>query len=987
MSYRIDIEALRRYNADGVTSKALTEAERQRFEQAVEDALDARSSAGGAGELDATDERVFIVEDGDSLWEIADELNVDVDALLALNERDDIPDPDEIDVGDVVFVPHASPEEAATSPRDAQGVPEGEADLVHSLRERGNDLEYADDPASIDYDAEVSELAADIEAYLAALPEEERQAALQRFHDHDWVDAGPAQMAIEQAAENTGIALEETSHAGPEVESEAREIIAEAEAESDPAAALQVLEERYDEASLAVQAALDRSSGAREIAENAASDFMTAAQAEDDPAEALRIFEEGYASASERVQRALDRSSDAQAIIDDAAEWAAEPLDGDMDGMDTPQRRTLEMIERLDNLTEGLDPELAAEVVDALIPRIEAANQGDLQDVGGAMAGPNGTTLLMPILDRIAGTEAGDRAAASLAELLPVDMNTVRNEMNDAVSAGGRIPTLALAIASLEGVDGFREEVFAAVEQFRDHTLADQAEDYHEHLDELSFLILNGGAAMTEAQLEAAIDDYIDSNPDWEEEFGALQEQLADSGAGLLEQVRQLQGLPDDIRADHQQRIEALLDDPNSQLAISTAFQQRPDLVTGAAGDALVETFAELGITEDAPLAVNLAGAYLRENVITPAADIDPRDPQSLEDARAQLDDALRDNPQLADMLGITTSELNGIAEAFDDLVPDFTDDFDPQRYEIDVARNLNNTLDKIDGTFRDTPYNRGFRTSALAIVGSGLANAMEAYGEDPSLRNALQVSIETARVGVDGAQLVDALLNPAEGSRATHGLKLGGKFVHVLGAGLAGADALVRLNQGDVVGAGLNAAVAGGVGYAVFGTSSLAGPIGFGIATVATLVQFGRDAYQSAQHNSRFETQTTADFLAHAGFSEEAAEALIDQSGEGHSVVPLLMSYGELHGLTPEQTVAWVNSIPEGENGTVMLAALRDNLHNTLDEFDGDVTQFDEHADGFELASPSLGESRSGSLTPRSMFELDAILPQLDIESPQAYA
>ncbi|MDI5984192.1 LysM domain-containing protein [Halomonas sp. M4R5S39] len=938
MSYRIDIEALRRYNADGVTSKALSEAERQRFEQAVEDALDARSGAGGAGELDTSDERVFIVEDGDSLWQIADELSVDVDELLALNARDDIPDPDEIDAGDVVFVPQASPEEAATSPRDAQGVPEGEADFIQGLRERGNALEYADDPASIDYDAEVGELAADIEAYLEALPESDRLAALQRFHDHDWVDAGPAQMAIEQAAEATGIALEATSHAGPEVESKAREIIAEAGAESDPAAALGVLEQ-------------------------------------------------GYTSASERVQRALDRSSDARAIINDAAEWAAEPLDGELDGTDTPQRRTLEMIERLDNLTEGLDPELAAEVVDALIPRIEAANQGDLQDVGGAMAGPNGTTLLMPILDRIAGTEAGDGAAASLAALLPVDMNTVRNAMNDAVSAGGRIPALALAIASLEGVDGFREEVFAAVEQFRDHSIADQAEDYHEHLDELSFLILNGGAAMTEAQLEAAIDDYIDSNPDWQEEFGALQEQLADSGAGLLEQIRQLQGLPDDIRADHQPRIEALLDDPNSQLAISTAFQQRPDLVTGEAGEALVETFAELGITEDAPLAVNLAGAYLRENVITPAAGIDPSDPQSLEDARAQLDDALRDNPGLADMLGITTSELNGIAEAFDDLVPDFTDDFDPQRYEIDVARNLNNTLDKIDGTFRDTPYNRGFRTSALAIVGSGLANAMEAYGEDPSLRNALQVSIETARVGVDGAQLVDALLSPAEGSRATHGLKLGGKFVHVLGAGLAGADALVRLNQGDVVGAGLNAAVAGGVGYAVFGTSSLAGPIGFGIATVATLIQFGRDAYQTAQHNSRFETQTTADFLAHAGFSEEAAEVLIDQSGEGHSVVPLLMSYGELHGLTPEQTVAWVNSIPEGENGTVMLAALRDNLHNTLDEFDGDVTQFDEHADGFELASPSLGESRSGSLTPRSRFELDAILPRLDIESPEAYA
>lgn len=987
MSYRIDIESLRRYQADGVTSKAMTEAERRRFEQAVEEALTARESAGGPGEIDDTTERVFVVEEGDSLWEIAEELHLDFDDFLALNERDDISDPAEIAPGDILFVPHTSPEEAAQSPRDAQGVPAGEDDFIDGLRERGNDLEYADDPAAVDYDVEIDAISQDIERYLAALPADERQAALQRLYDHDWVDAGPAQMAIEQAAQHSGLALQPSRHTGPESETEAREIIAEAREHSDPQAALDVLEERYDNASSAVRAALDRSSDTREIAAEAGAGIIADARAEDDPADALRTYEAGRADAPERVQNALDRSSDAQAIIDDAAAWAAEPLDGELEGADTPQRRTLETIERLDALTEGLGSELASEVVEAVADELEAANQGDLQDYGGAMAGPNGTAMLMETLDRIAGTEAGDRAANRLAEQLPVDMNTVRNEMNEAVSSGEAIPSLALAIASLDGVEGFRDEVFSAVEQFRDRTIAEQADNYHEHLDELSFLILNGGAAMTEEQLEAAIDDYIASNPDWEAEFETRQDQLADSGAGLLEQIEQLQALPDGVRADHQSRIDALLDDPNAQLAVSTALQERPELVTGESGDALIETFNELGITEDHPLATSLVGAYLRENVILPSGDIDPSDAQSLEEARTRLDETLRDNPGLAELLGTTADELDELADAFDTLIPEFTDDFDPQRYGIDVARNLNNTLDKTNEIFRDSPYNRAFRASALAIVGSGLANAIDAYGDDPSLRGALQVSIETARVGVDGAQLVDALLSGGEGSRATPGLKLGGKFVHLFGAGLAGVDALVRLNEGDVVGAGLNAAVAGGVGYAVFGSSSLAGPVGFGIATLATLVQFGRDAYLTAQRNSRFETQATAQFLAHAGFSEEAAQALIDQSGEGHSAVPLLIRYGELHGLSPEQTVEWINAIAEGENGTTMLAALRDNLHNTLDEFDGDILQFNDHADGFELVSPSLGQSRGGFLTPRSQFELDAILPQLDIESPQQYA
>lgn len=987
MSYRIDIEALRRYCADGVTTRALSAAEQARFIQAIEDALNAREDAGGSGELDGMSERVFVVEEGDSLWQIAEELNVDFDELLELNERDDLPDDGAIDPGDVLFVPHVSPEQVANSPRDENGIPQGESDLIAGLRERGNDLEYADAPADIDYDQEIDELSADIEAYIAALPADERQAALQRLYDHDWVDAGPTRMAIEQAATNSGIGLQESQHTGPESEAAAREIIADAQAEDDPEEALRVLEEAYDEASPVVQSVLDRSRAVREIALDAGAGIIADAQAEDDPATALATYEEGYADAPERVREALDGSAEVQALIDDAAAWAAEPLEGELEGVETPEQRTLAMLERLDTLTEGLGPELAAEVVAAMIDEIDAANQGDLHDYGGAMAGPNGTERLLDILERIDGSEKGDEIAADLAERLPVHLDTVRNAMNDSVSGGGPIPLLALAIASHEGAGSFRDEVFMAVEQFRDHTVAEQAEAYHDHLDELSFLILNGGAAMTEEQLEAAIDDYIASNPDWEEEFQALQEQLADSGAALLELIRQLQDLPDEVRMEEQERIADLLDDPDSQLAVSTALQERPELVEGEAGDELLELFNELGITEDNPLAVNLAGAYLRENLIMPAADIDPSDPRSLEEAQARLDETLRDNPLLAEHLGITTSELNEIADAFDGLVPEFTDDFDPQRYEIDVARNLNNVLDKTNEIFRDSPYNRAFRVSALAVVGSGLSNAIQAYGDDPSLRNALQVSIETLRVGVDGAQLVDALLTGAGGSRATPALKLGGKFVHLLGAGLAGVDAMLRLQEGDVVGAGLNAAVAGGVGFAVFGSSALAGPIGFGVATLATLIQFGRDAHQAAQHNSRFETQITADFLAHAGFSEEAAQVLIGQSDEGHSAVPLLIRYGELHGLTPEQTVEWINSIPEGDNGTVMLEALRDNLHNTLDRFDGDVAQFDEHAEGFELASPSLGESRSGSLSPRSKFELDAILPQLGIESPAQYA
>ncbi|WP_417329772.1 LysM peptidoglycan-binding domain-containing protein [Halomonas cupida] len=993
MSYRIDIETLRRYSADGMTSTALSQAQQQRFENAVESALDSREDAGGPGELDAGEERIFVVEEGDSLFEIAEELNVDFNELLELNQRDDLSTPDQIDVGDVVFVPHTSPEEAATSPRDAQGIPEGESDFVQSLREQGNNLEYADDPSAVDMDAEVGELTSDVQTYVSHLPPEEQQAALQRLYDHDWVDAGPAQMAIEQAAEELNLDLGETSHGGPEVENEAREIIADAQAESDPEQALQMLEEAYDNASPAVQSALDRSSEVREIAENSVSDFIAEAQAADDPAEALRIYEEGYSNASERVQAALDRSSDGQAIIDEAVEWAAEPILEEGNDNEMPAARTLQAMERLETLTEDLPPEFAAEVVDAMLPQLEQAQQ-NFRDEGyaGVEIGYSGTMILNGILDRIAGTEKGDAAVEQVVDMSLFDMNGLRAAMNQAVSEGNRIPAIAIELASREGVmDGFREEVIGTAERFRDQTIGDQSEAYYEHLQELGYLIDTGGSAMTPEQMEAAIEDYIESQGDeWSTELEGMREDLADSGTTLLEHIQQLQSLPDGIRSDYQERIDGLIDDPNARLAVSTALQENPELVRGEAGDALVETFNELGISGDDPLAATLVGAYLNENVLSSAADLDFTDADAMADARQSIEEALSDKPQLAELMGVSTSDLNEIATMLSGVLPSEPLEGSNEFGRVNgILRNLNNTLDQIDGKFvrnSNIPFSTTFRTTAFAIVGSGLINAGHNFLEDPNLRNSAEFGVALSRVGVDSAQLVAAYRNVTD-TGTVGNLKAAGRFVHIMGATLAGADAVARFQEGDYLGAGLNAAVAGGVSTALlFGSTSWGGPVGFGIATAASLGLY----IQESLKETPYETQTTANFLTHAGFSEEAAEVLIERSEDGYNAVPLLMRYGELHGLTPEQTVEWINSIPQGENGEVMLGALRDNLLNTLDQHleDGDVSQFNEHIDeGYELISPSLGQSRAGELAPRSVAELDHILPQLDIESPQAYA
>ncbi|TWH00093.1 LysM domain-containing protein [Mesorhizobium sp. J18] len=990
MSFRIDAEATHRYNENGrVTS--LSRAQQQAFTQAISEALRAREQAGGSGEIDEFEERLVVVEQHDSLWTIADQFDVSHQELIEINESLLNSNPDLIHPGDVLFLPNTSPQEAANTPLNQSGIPEGEQGFVQNLYERGNALEYADDPGTIDFDAEIGEIATDIGAYLEALPPESRQEALQRFYDNDWVDAGPAQMAIEQAAEMANIQLTDSGHTGMESEAAARDIIAEAQAETDPTEALRVLEELYGNASPSVQTALDRTEGARTIADNAASELVEGIKT-DDPAEALQELEGVYTNASERLSDALDRSDAAQEIIDGAANWVADPLiSSDLD-REQPGAPTLESMQRLETLTADLDPEMAARVVDAMMPKLGEAQQHYLDNgYSGVQIGPEGTSSLISVLDRIAGTTSGEEAANRFAEMGLFDMNTVRSSMYEAIGNGEPIPAYALTIASMEGIDpSVLDEILYTVEGTRDHGIADLAEDYSAHLEELSYLISNGSTAMTEEQLETAIQDYIDEKgPEWQNRLDELERQLADRGSGLLTQIQQFQNLPDETRADHQERINNLLDDPNAQLAVSMALRDLPELVKGEAGQELIQLFNDLGITgSDNPLASNLVGAYLRENVMIPAGDIDPSDPASLQAARDQLTEALANNPELANLLGISSNQLGEISDAFLDLVPEHTDDFNAERYGIDAVRNLNNALDTFDAQLRDAPFNRLFRASALAIVGSGLANAIEAYGEDPSLRAQLQLAVDSARVGIDSAQFVTSLLTSNE-SALTNGLKLGGKMVHLLGASLAAVDAMGRLSHGDVVGAGLNVAAAGGVSYAVFGSSSLAGPIGFGVAGVATVGLFIWDGIQNAQHNSRFETETTAAFLRHSGFNEEAASALIDQSGEGYSPVPILMRYGELKGLTPEQTVDWINSIASSEDGLAKLAALRDNLHHTLDEFDGDIARFEATSDNDDERVFSTEERpwfvRSGEGRPESAAQLDAVLAVLELDIPVA--
>ena len=699
----------------------------------------------------------------------------------------------------------------------------------------------------------------------------------------------------------------------------------------------------------------------------------------------LETLSQRYQAAPAAIRDKLVADPRATDLFEEAAQYANEPLSEASTDPSNPDvlPQTNLAITRLDQITEGLDPQVAAGVVQSALPEYENIFQEIEQS---PVLGFDGTQTAVRIAGRVWSASNGSSLVTRLVELGTANVTGVGNPVFEGAGPAYLIE-LGRQGGSFPGDVSMFEYALSGTEQFQSGTIADHAETYAEHLDELRFLVENGGAAMTPQQLDAAIQAYVsEKGPEWENRLNELRSQLSTDGTALLNQIQQLEAglhtVPTDQQDGMRQRISDLLSSPEAQLAVGMALNQNPQLVRGAAGDDLVQTFADLGIVgKDNGLAVVLVSSYLRENVMGPAANIDLSNPASVEAMRTQLEDALRNNSGLASVLQITPDQLNDVADGMLGLLPEpgAVDQFE---YANNVGRNTNNALDKLDASLgRSSPFNLAFRTSAVAIVGSGLVDAIDRFGDDPRLRNGIDVVLESARMGVDSTQLFAALRNWPEGTGVS-ALKTAGKFVHVLGATMAGADGLNRLGQGDYVGAGLSFVVAGGVTWGALGSSAVAGPLGFGAAALATVGLWIYDGVRQSQHANRFQTDTTANFLQHAGFDAEAAHILNDHSGEGHSVVPLLMRYGELRGLNEAQTIQWVNSIDSDR-----LGALRDNLHRTLDEIDGDVSRFQQTHESDALMVSDTEQrpwfAATGVARPMSVAQLDAVLTVLEVRRP----
>ena len=344
------------------------------------------------------------------------------------------------------------------------------------------------------------------------------------------------------------------------------------------------------------------------------------------------------------------------------------------------------------------------------------------------------------------------------------------------------------------------------------------------------------------------------------------------------------------------------------------------ELLQGAKGDGLLGFFADPTVKGSAKLSdtgrklfTDVATQYMKHNVAGALETFNPADPASVAATREAVG-TLR-NSRLAAVLGVSPKEMDAAVQALETAMPEAGDSAD------DIARKmstLNGELDEIGEAVRgrlgfdpadahrgmkafdkSTVAGQAIRGLGMLLGGVGLLASTGTAMSDPSLKNWLKAAGDGLGLTQKGLELAVGMGKINEGSLLG---KAGASLVgRVLGAGMAVFDvwsAVESAQQGDYTSAGLyGAGAVGGVTAALF-----TGPIGWaGLAVVgisAAGLWVWNGVKESRKHEPDSDGGTAMRFLQHAGLNESAARALTDQSGDGHSVMPLLNRYAELKGM-----------------------------------------------------------------------------------------
>ena len=509
------------------------------------------------------------------------------------------------------------------------------------------------------------------------------------------------------------------------------------------------------------------------------------------------------------------------------------------------------------------------------------------------------------------------------------------NVMIDHIGQGGS-SELAMAL-------GYRKHAIDGIQKFSDDNIKPTVQNYSKQTQHLNWMISNYRDVMSPQQLQKKVNEYIaNKGPDWKKSLDGMEKTIGQHGVKLQNHIDALQkaGGNDD-------EIKKLLNDPNHQIALSSALDRHPEIAT----ENHLKQYARYGETGRKLLGA-VASAYIKSKVIPDLQGIDPTDPASVQRAKTalrQLDDSA-----LATAFGVDKSRLRQSVDELVKAIPKPGDTGDITRKQL---KQFNDNLSKIDGFEQTTGIGKLFRAIGLATAATGLLNSANGA---PGSGDPVDKTINLSKIGIDSVGLtrdtasllgVDNKLTSQQVGQMVNRLSMAANVA-------LGAKAFSKGEHATAAALWGTTAATGAVTLASGALGAWAGPVGFAVA-VTGMMAFNQAAKVDAS-NKYMKDPATALFLQGAGFTPEATKALVDQSGESHSPVPLLVRYAELKGYDmtdakqQQKFVKWVNDMPIGQ-----LENLRQRAHKTLDHFGGDVDKF---SGDTALRDPVIKEHGSGS-------------------------
>jgi LysM repeat protein len=923
---------------------------RKKMDEAITAAQRARAAHGGPTQT-ASNEVPYAAHRGDTMWGVARKNGDSLSDLTGANQQ--IRNPNRIKPGDILFVPTHDPATIRTRQQvaDAEAADRNVAGVEAKLRDPG-------------------------------LAPDTRKVMLQKLADAR-ADASSKWTNVRTSVENE---LIDDGVGTTASDTAVRSLVDQIRTRAPDSQKFQTIVD-----DVAKQAPIDGNVRA----------IVAKAQGQSDPAAALHTLNAGYASATPDVQDTLLRDPGARKIIANVVMWADQPLRQKADGTTMPQAQTAQAIQRLDQATRSTDKNLAGAVVDRAVADYEqfhTSNQGRL--AGGSPFGSVGMTTLIDLSGRIAGSKSGDDAISRFAGMGAWNGDSVRNAIaagadpayaielarqfkqasvnpsivvqtiNDGIAlrdqqkiASGGSPAATIDVANrmqAAGLDSSRVMKVAAdsVQQFKNKVDGDVGK-LAQHNAELGWLLQNDGVGMTSQQISQAVAAYRDSKgAPWQAENAKLGQQIADDGSKLVDQMTTLNQLPSQLSGSRtlaDQTLRTIANDPAAGLAISVAIQSDPKLADPNHVRDVADIFSLSKVGDIARKYTNeIASIQLRRMVLSKLQNVNLSDPASVKQAKQALLSIAAD-PSMR-MAGVTESDLKKAVTEVDRTVDKIVaaksqDEVDAALKGLDKKFNTDASLSK---TFnKSTVPGQLLRGFAVAFAGASLINSWSNFNSNPSdPRNDIKLLLDAAGFAQKNSELLVGLgwidkqsaLGQFGGEWKLFARASAGDLINGVSAAL---DLYSAARSGFGIGvpqdtgsAFFSATTAVGGGLAVapaFGAAATLGVVGLGVTLLGLI---GKSVYDSNKDAHQYEGASKV-FLKGAGYNDAAAQALSGRDGitsgaAGAGQMPFLTKYAQFKHMTPDQLRNWVNSLTSEQ-----VSHLSARIQQTAGDCHGDPRQF----------------------------------------------